>query len=92
MAVRGSLTAILCAGALAGACSGPTATTPFAGQPDALPRPPSAVGYPNLGDVPDFPQDLSPPKERAEIQARLEAERNAAQSLIMPRREVDAGT
>ena len=60
------------------ACSDSVDPRPFADAPDALPRPPSSDAFPSLLAIPDRPDDLPLPQERAAIQARLQDDRDAA--------------
>ena len=70
------------------ACGDPVDSQPFADAPDALPRPPSPDSFPSLLAIPDRPEDLPLPEERAAIQARLQEDRDAALTRVGTTRNV----
>lgn len=63
------------------ACEPTVDPTPYAGTPDALPRPAASQAFPRLVDVPDPPPDLPTPEERQSLRAQLEADRATARAL-----------
>ena len=68
--------------ALAGCDAGIGDPIPFSDEPDALPRPASSQEYPSLYQVPELPDDLPTPTDRAGVRATLEADRDRGQVRI----------